>query len=372
MMTAVYNYFIRVTFILIFSAGIFPLQAQESRETVYLSIKEHLAEAFPSDSVFIGATFGFRLLGSEVEKTFLREFTYCTPENEIKQRVVHPEPEVWNWEPIDAFISWAEKNDITLRLHGPIGPQCSVWAEEDHRTARELEMNMTEFMTAVCKRFNGHKNVRWLDVVNETVQKDGSWHGPLPGVGGWENPWLKMGYHNDPSHTPLYIIKAFEIAGKYAPDIKLIYNHNHQLQEPMWEKVKSTVLYLRSLGLRVDGIGWQAHLKSDEPIFNDPEKLAFLSSLIEWAHNQKLEFHITEIDCNIKDLSENELALQAQAYANILNVLLAHRHTGVVGFNSWGITDKFGPKPGKNPYMFDINLQPKPAYFAIQKVLEQK
>ena len=32
------------------------------------------------------------------------------------------------------------------------------------------------------------------------------------------------------------------------------------MQKPMWDKIKRLVLYLRKKGLRVDGIGWQAHV----------------------------------------------------------------------------------------------------------------
>lgn len=333
-------------------------------------IREILSDKYPADSVFIGATLGYRQLGGEVEEVFLREFSYCTPENAAKQRVVHPEAGIWNWQRIDSFVSFAENNNVVLRLHGPIGPQCSIWAETDSRTADELEQNMTEFITAMCIRFNSNKNVKWMDVVNETVEKDGSWHGDKPGTGGWENPWVKMGYNGDKNGTPLYIMKAFKIATEYAPDIKLIYNQNHQLQAPMWEKVKSTILYLRSLGYRVDGVGWQAHLSSKMPVYNDPEQMSFLSDLIDWAHANSLEFHITEIDCNIENLSDEELMLQAQAYANILTVLLDKRHSGVIAFNSWGLTDRYGPKIDRRPYIFDEFLDPKPAYFAVREVLE--
>ena len=32
------------------------------------------------------------------------------------------------------------------------------------------------------------------------------------------------------------------------------------VQQKMWDKVKETILYVRSKGYRVDAIGWQAHL----------------------------------------------------------------------------------------------------------------
>jgi GH35 family endo-1,4-beta-xylanase len=365
--------FILISLALISLQGRAQSQSIDTTETFFnrgRRIREILSAKYSTDSVYIGATFGYGQLGGPVEELFLQEFSYCTPENAAKQRVVHPEPGVWKWEQIDSFVSFATKNNVVLRLHGPIGPQCSIWAETDSRTPGEMEQNLTEFLTALCKRFNGDKNVLWMDVVNETVEKDGSWHGDIPGTGGWENPWVKMGYNNDPDRTPLYIIKAFQIATENAPDIKLIYNQNNQLQVPMWEKVKSTILYLRSLGYRVDGVGWQAHLSSKSPIYNDPEQLSFLSDLIDWAHANSLEFHVTEIDCNIENLSDEELMLQAQAYANVLKVLLDKRHSGVIAFNSWGLTDRYGPKIEKRPYMFDEFLHPKPAYFAVREVLE--
>ena len=66
----------------------------------------------------------------------------------------------------------------------------------------------------------------------------------------------------------------------------------------MWDKVKETILYIRSKGYRVDGIGWQAHIglsASNKAILeNTDEELRKLSDLIDWAHKNNLEFHITE------------------------------------------------------------------------------
>ena len=80
-----------------------------------------------------------------------------------------------------------------------------------------------------------------MDVVNETILPDGSWFGPKPGTNRWENPWLTMGL--DENGFPKYIVKAFEISTKYAPNVKLVYNQNAGMQKPMWDRLKETILY---------------------------------------------------------------------------------------------------------------------------------
>lgn len=332
------------------------------------SIKELVKENYPSRNVIIGATLGYKEFGSKVEKLFLKDFNYCTSRNFAKQSYVHPEPGVWNWDRIDDFIAFGEKNNIDLRFHSPISPQASKWAMTDSRTAKELEQNMTEFMTALCKKINNVKTIKWMDVVNETIERDGEWFKDKPGVNEWENPWVKMGYNSD--NIPLYILKAFEISNKYAPNISQVYNHHGGMEPVMWEKVKKTILYLKEKGYKIDGLGWQGHLKPASRVVEDPKNLEYLSELIDWAHANDLDFHITEFDYHLetgKNTPEN-YAKQADAYTKILTVLLEKSKTGIVTFNTWGITDL---DDGKNShrFLYDEHIKPKPAYFALKDAL---
>ncbi|UXX79828.1 sulfatase-like hydrolase/transferase [Reichenbachiella carrageenanivorans] len=325
-----------------------------------------------NDTFYIGATINTAQLNTQVQDILVSQFNYTVPENCAKQSRVHPAPNEWDWEGIDAVLAMAQANDLTVRLHGPISPQASKWAKADNRTPKELEKIMTEYLTEECKRFNGHPNVKWMDVVNETVDRDGSWFSPKPGVDEWENPWTIIGADDDKNQTPSYITQAFEIANKYAPDISLVYNQHGSMEPVMWERVKETIGYLRAKGLRVDGLGWQAHLRSDQPLGIDKQELDYLSGLIDWAHANDLDFHVTEIDYKIWDGKQTVAALQKQgeAYANILNVLLAKRSTGVVTYNTWGIVDGVGKHADKYMFMFDEEGQPKPAYFAICETLQ--
>ena len=229
---------------------------------------------------------------------------------------------------------------------------------------------MIDFFTALCKKMNKEPSVKWMDVVNETITPDGKWFEERPGTHKWENPWEQIG--RDKNDVPLYITKAFEIANRYAPNVSQVFNQHGGMEPKMWEKVKQTILYLKSEGYRVDGLGWQAHLRSDINLAMDEKQLKYFSSLIDWAHKNDLDFHVTEIDYKIISNSKSSKSFsdQAAAYANILKVLLAKRDNGVVTFNTWGMVDgKKGKHHDKDRFIFDRNLQPKPAYFSIKEVL---
>ena len=58
---------------------------------------------------------------------------------------------------------------------------------------------------------------------------------------------------------------------------------------------------------------------------------------------------------------------QAVAYSELLRLC---QESGSEVFNIWGTTDRYSWRnPELNPFLFDIDYQPKPAYFAIQRGL---
>ena len=317
-----------------------------------------------SGDVQIGGTTGWAKRDRGAGEVLDREFGYVTPENDFKQSTIHPDPETWNWTAADAWVDHCQETGQLLRMHSPIGPQCSKWAMDDARTAAELRANLTEFMTALCRRYNGRAPVKWMDVVNETVLSSGNWAVPKPGTDAWENPWPLLGYDEA---GPLYLKEAFAIADREAPDIALIYNHNGSMQQPMWETVKAAILDLRAQGLRVDGVGWQAHV--DVGWETVPGNLDKLDALIAWSHANQLSFHVTENTVWLKQ--EKDYGAQARTFAAILRTLLAHRATGQVTWNTWNLGDG-DPWARTRPYegcLFAADYEPKPAYYAIQQVL---
>ena len=308
-------------------------------------------------------------LGTQAEINLRRDFEFLTPGNEFKQTAIHPEPGVWRWKKADLMSDFCDRNGYIMRLHAPLGPQCSAWAEEDHRTAEELLQNLEEYVTELCRRYNGRRHIRWMDVVNETVTSDGDWFGPKPGVGKWQNPWTQIGFdESHPLRPPLYIKRAFELAGQHAPDIKLLVNQHAGMEQPMWNKVKATVLYLRDKGLRVDGIGWQGHI--DAGWEQDPDNMRHLNELITWAHENGLEFHVTENTVWMKGENSDNEAAQAATFAAIVRTLIEHRHEGVVTWNAWQLRDGDIQRPQLKGTMFDPEGRPKQSYFAVQRELQ--
>jgi GH35 family endo-1,4-beta-xylanase len=331
-------------------------------------LREIVADKFPDGRVIIGGTTGSWSFGRPTGAVMDREFGYVTPENDFKQSVVHPDPDTWHWARADAWVQHIVDNGQVLRIHGPVSPQCSRWAKNDQRTPEELEQLMREYTTALYQRYNGKSGFISLDVVNETVV-NGKWHTNKPG-GRWEVPWYVIGQDTDKNRTPLYIKMAFEIARQYAPDFKLIFNHHEDMNaEGSWQLIKETVSYLRAAGLRVDGIGWQAHVNNG---WATPANIEKLRALIDWAHANSLEFHITEASVWIKDgVTAETLSLQAETYGRIVAALLEKSDTGKVGWNTWHIDDPHSWNRRWYGGLFDGAYAAKPAYYAVQTALEQ-
>ena len=174
-----------------------------------------------------------------------------------------------------------------------------------------------------------------------------------------------------------FIFLAFEIATKHAPNIKLVYNQNAGMQTEMWDKVKETILYVRSKGYRVDGIGWQGHIglsRTTKALLDNTEvELKKLSNLIDWAHQNDLEFHVTELDYFIEDSSDLKKGLKSQAefYQKLINVLQEKSKSGVVTLNLWDIGERTKKgKEGAFQSIYDSNFQPTPSYNVIKNINE--
>ena len=336
------------------------------------SFKKIVSDNYNSNSFKFGATLNYYQLNSDVEELFLKEFNYTTPENSFKQTIVHPEPGEWNWERVDAFLDFANANNIEMRVHGPIGPQSSTWVKEDNRTKEELTQVYESFLIELCKKINNENNIKWMDVVNETISHNGNWSDKKDGTNAYENPWTQIGKNSD--GIPIYIVRAFEIANQYAPNISLVFNQHNGMQPEMWDKVKETIVYLKNKGLRIDGLGWQGHLRDNIVLSLNQEKLNYLASLIDWAHQNDLDFHVTEIDYRLVGSSptSSDFNRQAQGYANIIKTLISKRSNGVVTFNTWGVHDKSQISDHEFKYMYNSKLNPKKAIEELKKALKNK
>ncbi|MCU4174416.1 endo-1,4-beta-xylanase [Carboxylicivirga sp. N1Y90] len=344
-------------------------------------IRKIVERISPDKSLYIGATSMYSKIGTKESKILAREFSYTTPANDFKQSYVHPNPQTWRWDRSDAWIKFAKKHKQVIRIHGPISPQCSRWAKNDERSHVELLTNLSEYMTELCRRYNDEEVVVWMDVINETVSRDGTWKTARLGDNSWELPWEAIGYeqvdkqkypHLD-GKVPIYIIRAFEIATQEATNKKLVINQHGSMSPLIWNKIKDLVRYLRDNNYKVDGIGWQAHISYGRDVeWESPEvSIKALKELIAWSHKNKLEFHVTECNIHVPSKEPGTEEQHIATYMNIFNAVLEMRQSGVVTFNLWNIKDVPHYK-NKNKLViapWDANLKPKAIYSEMNKAL---
>jgi len=352
---------------------------QSAKNLSDLPIKDIVKGRF-GENLAIGIANQWRLNESLSGEIARREFDYITPTNDFKQSYVHPDFDTWRWAFPDNWIKYAAANNIRLRMHGPISPQCSRWAMDDSRTPAELSRMMEEYMTQLCIHYGNCPEIGWMDVVNETIVAEkqfdslngmlhqGDWFGPRAGDSVWQNPWTIIGFdENSALHVPLYIDKAFEIADKYAPKLKKIINQDGRFEEKVWEKMKQLVVYLRGKGHTVDGLGWQAHIETGWELV--PGNLERLDNFITWCHKNRLEFHITEMNVWIKDGDVSKEKQQADTYGAIFSTLLKHTREGKVRVNFWSVRDVDNYEPEWMGCLWRNDGSPRPAYDRIKKEL---
>lgn len=348
-------------------------------ELMKLPLKD-IVKTYYDKKFYLGTANHAKLFGQLSTEIMDREFNYVTPSNDFKQSYIHPTFDRWRWENSDAWIQHANKNDLVIRIHGPISPQTSPWAREDDRTKEEMSKMLDEYMIALCNKYGKEPSVLWLDVVNETIvpkpikdalgnQEPGEWFGPREGTDKWENPWTILGFDESSDlKVPIYIDRAFELANTHAPSVKQIINQHGNFEEVVWEKMKELVHYLRvDKGRKVDGLGWQAHI--DMGWEKIPGNLERLDAVIKWCHKNNLEFHVTEMNVWNKELGVNKEKEQAETYTAVLDVLLKNSKFGVTGLNFWNIRDEDTPNQEWKGCLWDNEGRARLAYDEIKKTL---
>lgn len=344
------------------------------------TIREIVDKYYNGKNLYIGSAGHEASISLLSGKILDKEFSYVTPSNDFKQTTVHPVFNKWFWDKPDHWIKHAKEVNQVIRLHAPISPQCSKWVKEDNRTADELSKMLDEYVIALCSRYNNSPGVKWIDVVNETIAVEdkedplgnvvaGEWFGPRFGTDKWENPWPKIGFDEKSDiKVPLYIDRAFELANKYAPNLKYVINEHGAFEENVWQKMRLLVHYLRDVkGRKVDAIGWQAHI--DMGWEKIPGNLKRLSDFADWCHQNNLEFHVTEMNVWLRDGNEGKYKEQADTYEAIFNCLLPKLKTGTIGINFWNVIDKDIPNSKWSGTLWDDNGKPRPAYFRIKQAL---
>ena len=330
-----------------------------------------------------------------------KHFNTATSENDMKWQSVHPQPDEYNWEPADSFVTFCENNKMvvighTLVWHGqtpnwvfqgtspttspnaaPNNPTDANSVRPGRRrrftgpyaTRDELLQRMRDHIHTVVGHYKGR--VRGWDVVNEALDEDGTMRK--------NNLWFQIVGQDDPDKKYDHIENAFRFAHEADPDAELYYNdYNLDTSKAKCDGAVAIVKYLQSKGIRIDGVGIQLHGGLTYP---SAENLEYaITSLAATG----VKVMITELDIRTQtrgyrgaDISqvnrqstddENAAAAETQKkladkYAELFSIFIKHKKD-VSRVTFWGVYDATS-WIGGSPLLFDRNYQPKQAFDAV-------
>ncbi|KAK7513402.1 glycoside hydrolase superfamily [Phyllosticta citriasiana] len=276
------------------------------------------------------------------------QFGQITPGNSMKWDTIEPSRGTFSFTKGDAIADLAEQNNQKLRCHNLVWHnQLPSWVSSggfDNATLVEILQN---HITKEVTHYKG-RCYHW-DVVNEALDDDGN-------------------YRDNVFYTTIgeaYIPIAFAAAAAADPDAKLYYN-DFSIE---WSSTKHTnavniVKLVQSYGVKIDGVGMQAHFTVGQTVTQDA-----MESAIQDFADLGVEVAITELDIRTTTPATNDaLEQQSTDYQTIVNACLAN--SACVGITIWDYTDKYSwvPKtfPGYGAALpWDENLKTKPAYDGI-------
>lgn len=308
-----------------------------------------------------------------------KHFSTATAENDLKWQLIHPRVNEYNWEPADNYLAFCEKNRMV-----PIG-HCLVWHSQTPRwvfrddsgnalTRDALLARMEDHIKAVVGRYKGR--IQGWDVVNEALNEDGTLR---------NSQWLGIIGEGSEDKRYDYIENAFRWTHEADPNAGLYYNdYGLETSKAKCDGAVAMVKHLKSKGIRVDGVGIQLHGSLTSP---SVEGLAYAITSLAAAG---VKVMITELDIrtrargyrgadisrvNRQSTSDPEAAAAetqkrlAEKYAEIFSVLLQHEKD-ITRVTFWGVYDRTS-WIGGSPLLFDRNCQPKEAFFAVVKTIQQ-
>ncbi|MFL6113989.1 MAG: endo-1,4-beta-xylanase [Catenulispora sp.] len=342
------------------------------------------APSVPSDSLRalaahqdlrIGTAVDMAKLGTDQAYTGIvaGQFSVVTPENVMKWEAVEPTRGTYDWQPADQLVQFAQQHGQsvrghTLMWHNQLPSWLTAGVADGSISNAELRDILKQHITDEARHFRG-KIWQW-DVINEVFAN--SWDTPTADGLNSTDFWVQ--------HLGEGVIAdAFRWARQADPKALLMYNdYNIAGQDGTNVKFQAVYTYvkgLRAQGVPIDGIGEQGHL--DTQYGFDAQR--FQSDLQAYA-DLGLKVAVTEADVrtfvdNATDQTPtSQLAQFAQPYEFSEMLKGCELVRQCISFTAWGVYDGDSWIPGTFSgegygLLYDVNLKPKPAYFALQQDL---
>ena len=302
-----------------------------------------------------------------------KHFNSITAENAMKSVNIHPAEDTFNFELPDKFVEFGEKNNMwiighTLVWHSQAPKWLFVDDEGNDVSRDELIDRMKTHIQTVVGRYKGR--VHGWDVVNEAFEGNGAWR--------------KSKFYEIIGED--YFKMAFQFAAEADPNAELYYNDYGMNSPGRRDSVAKVIKELKDSGIKIDGIGMQAHVHMNHPTIEEFEKsvLAFAGTgckvmITEWDMNvlPRRNFGITadvaateeyqaSLNPYVDGLPDSVQNVFDSKHKEFFDLFVKHSDK-ISRFTTWGVADHHSwkngwPIPGRTnyPLLFDRNYQPKP------------
>lgn len=313
-----------------------------------------------SFGVSVDATF-FGTSPAAYDTVVAHEFNMIVAGNVMKWSSIHRDSRyAYRWTNPDAMVAFAQANTMKVRGHTLVWYQQNpTWLTSTTWNPETLKVVLKEHIDSVVGHYKG-KVVAW-DVVNEAIN-DGS--GTLRTTG---SPWAS-------TIGASYIDLAFREARAVDPAALLFYNdYNLEFPGVKQDSAFALVSGMKSRGVPIDGIGFQAHFQVNNDGTGVPSKDVLVATFNRFAA-LGLKIHITELDIRVRTpgATSAELTAQSQGFANVAAACLAV--PACEAMVVWGLNDGESWVPGTFPgygqaLLFDDSYSKKATYTAVSSAL---
>lgn len=368
---------------LLICLGVLPLSLSHSQEVLRDAYKDAFKIGTAVNEAIVSGT------DSASRAIALQHFNSITAENVLKAGPINPEPGVYNFGPADDYVEFGEQHDMFIIGHTLIWHnQTPDWffknSDGTPNTHEAQKERLRSHIETVAGRYAGR--IHAWDVVNEVIADDGSYR-PTTWVNG-------IGDGDE------LVRLAFTYAAQYAPDAELYYNDFNAWRPSKRDGIVRMVKMLQAAGIRIDGVGIQAHWGLDYP------KNQYIEEAIDAYAALGVKVLITELDVDVLPLTKEgqiigtgmmhpQFQLEefkefldpypnglpsaiedqlSKRYAELFEIFYQKRDK-VDRVTLWGITDPMSWKNGypipnrtNYPLLFDRDHQPKPALDAVLEV----
>jgi len=324
---------------------------------------------------------GFMIGSGAVDSQYLGDSTFVSlvsgqynaiePGNSMKMYALEPEEGTFDFSGGDAVAAFAQAHSQTVTATAPIwdgkatdyGTGNPTWLMNGGFSSSQLQTILQTYITTLMQ----HYHSTYPGVVNRWAVVSEASH--LCGV-------FCSTLGNDSSGYPAYIAMAYQYARTADPSAKLCYDDwGGEGSGTTADWIYGLVSSLKSKGL-IDCVGLEGQWETAGGVANIPSTSAItaninrLGSLGVTVYFSQVEIAVASSNGTTAD-NPADLTTQGNEYGALLKACLST--TACKGFFSWNITDKYAfcwDAGWCAPLPFDVNEEPKPAYYALQSALE--